>query len=284
MNPRRAACVVGAQGLFLPLAMKTLFPAPLFLAATLAGPTQDADASANRQDSVALDQVLAQSGMRLDADLGVVSIPAAVLVKDDLLEYLLVGPRGAAHESLFVTDVRPSVLNAALLLLGVEPGANARWEPVEDPAPDGEEGRVVPPAGDGFLLYAAWREDEEIYFFRVEDLLSNLETGRSMRRHRWVFLGSRFHAPREGEPEVFVADVEQNLINVAFFFQGNTLLTAALPECLEQTIWVANPWLLPPRDTRVALLFARRALSHLPDGWEEAVPRAPARDEANDAR
>ena len=65
-------------------------------------------------------------------------------------------------------------------------------------------------------------------------------TSRALTRHRWVYLGSRFQAPREGEPEVFVADLEQNLICLSFFFQGNTLLTAARPECEAQTIWIAN--------------------------------------------
>ena len=145
-----------------------------------------------------------------------------MLVRDELLEYLLVGPRGQGHESLFTTDSGPSHLNAGLLALGVEPGSNARW----DVTPEEPELRL--PAGDGFYVYAAWRERDETYLFRVDDLLSNLRTGRSMPRHRWVFLGSRFSRPREDQPEVFVADHEGNLINIAFFFQGNTLLTPAV--------------------------------------------------------
>ncbi len=265
--------------------MKLLPPRTLVLAALVLNPVRNADAVITGQDpedpgagNAALEEILAASGMRFDAEAGIVSIPAAVLVTEDLLEYLLVGPRGAAHESLFVTEVRPSVLNAALLLLGVEQGRNASSEPIENHEADGETHRVLLPEGDGFYLYAAWREGEETYFFRVEDLLSNLATGRSMRRHRWVFVGSRFHAPRAGESEVFVADVEQNLVNVSFFFQGNTLLTAALPECIEQTIWAANPWLLPPRETSVELLFTRRRLDRLPEGWREGLPEYTRRD------
>ncbi len=217
---------------------------------------------------------LAKEGVQVDLERGIAAIPAAVLVREDLLEYLLVGPRGATHESLFITEVRPSVLNAALLLLGVEPGWNARWESAGTAA---VEHRVLPPEGDGFLLYAAWREGDEIYFFRIEDLVANLASGQSMRRHRWVYLGSRLQSPASGEPEVFVADLEQNLINLAFFYQGNTLVTAALPECVEQTIWVANAWLVPPREAPVELLFARTALERLPEGWEKALPKVEPR-------
>jgi len=236
---------------------------------------QDPEAAARAE----LVKALEPEGILLDLDLGAVSIPASVLVRDDLLEYLLVGPNGASHESLFLTEVRPSLLNAALLALGVEPGTNARWEPIE--GAEGEH-RALPPEGDGFLLYLAWREGEEVYFYRVDDLLSNLATGRSMRRHRWVFLGSRFKAMREGEPEQFVADLEGNLVNISFFFQGNTLLTSALPECLEQTIWVANPWLLPPRDSAVQFVFARRPLNDLPAAWKERLPEVVAAEPVED--
>jgi hypothetical protein len=234
-------------------------------------------APAPRQEPVSDDvrQALEKEGIVLDRELGVLSIPATVLIKNDLLEYLLVGPHGAAHESLFLTQVRPSLLNAAMLLLGVEPGRNAYRE--ETGGVD-EKGRpnveVHPPDGDGFFLYAAWREQGETYFFRVEDLLRNLESGRSLRRHRWVYLGSRFQALKPGASESFLADIEGNLINLSFFFQGNTLLSAALPECYVQTIWAANEWLLPERGAPLRLVFAREPLATLPPALAAALPEA----------
>lgn len=217
-----------------------------------------------------LHQVLVGTGIELDLKRGLVSVPAEVLVRNDLLEYLLVGERGAAHESLFLTDVKPSLLNAALIALGVEEGTNARA--VEN---DGASAHIVAPvAGErsGLFLYVAWREAGETYLFRVEDLLTNLDTGRAMRRHAWVFLGSRFAAVNEGTPRSFVADLEENLVNITFFYQGNTLLTAALEECMNQYIWAANGWLVPPRGQEVRLLFARERVTHLPPDWAEALP------------
>jgi len=246
-----------------------MLPVLVLLAALRALPAQDQGAEARAK----MDAVLAEQGLRLDLEHGLLAMPATVLVRDALLEYLLVGPSGATHESLFLTGVRPSLLNTALLLFGVQPGENARLE--ETGASD-ERGRpqrrVLAPHGDGFLLYAAWREQGELYLYRVEDLVGNTATGRTLRRHRWVFLGSRFAALRAGEPEVFVADVAGNLVNLSFFFQGDTLLTAALDECVEQTIWAPNAWLLPPRGEPVSLIFARQPITALPAGWAEGLP------------
>ena len=241
-------------------------------------------ASRPRQEAQAgelLREALEGTGVSLDVEAGLCSLPARVLVRNDLLEYLLVGRRGAAHESLFVTDARPSLVNAAVLALGCAPGENARVE-------DGPVASVVPPSGgpeSRLYLYAAWKEAEETYLYRVEDLLTNLEDGRSMRRHAWVYLGSRFAAPREGEPEAFVCDLEENLINIAFFYQGNTLFTAALPECVEQTIWAANAWLLPPTESEIRLVLSRERLTRLPADEEARLPLvAPDAPRAPEAR
>ncbi len=254
-----------------------------------------------------LEKAFLAHDVHLDLARGLCWIPVAIDVREDLLEYLLVNPKGAAHESLFTTEVVPSRLNAALLALGVEPGHNAKWK-AKEPPPTEEEMQngalpyiVEAPSGDGFYLYAGWREGTETYFHRVDDLLRDLETGRSMRRHAWVFLGSRVvrmrvrdstkeRAPNErvtpakegatpakegATKEVFAADVEGNLVNIALFEEGNTLVTAALPECLKQTIWLSNGWLLPQRGAPVALVFSRRPLQSPPEGMAASFPEVP---------
>jgi hypothetical protein len=257
----------------------TLLLPPICLLALAGAPAQERAAAPQDEDArAALVASLAEHGIRVDLERGIVSFGARVLIREDLLEYVLVGPRGQMHESLFFTETDPALLNTALLALGLEPGSNARWEPREPPPTPEEQARGEPPfdlllpEGAGLYLYAAWREGEESYFYRVEDLISNLATGRCLRRHRWVYLGSRFQVLKEGEPASFLASVEGNLINLSLFFQGNTLLTAALPECIEQTIWVANAFLLPPRESPVELLLSRERLDHLPSPWQERVP------------
>lgn len=213
---------------------------------------------------------LAEQGVHLDIARGYCSIGVEVTVREDLLEYLLVGPAGASHESAFTTTVEPSVLNVALLALGVEPGRNADWRR-KDPLPSEEEMRagvspyeVDPPVGDGFYVYVGWRRGEEVYFFRAEDLIRNLATGQAMERAPWVYLGSQQvrRTPKSGPDDtVFAAAVYHNLINVAYFREGYTLITGALPECVDQTIWMLNAWLTPERGSRVTMFLSRGRLS-----------------------
>ncbi len=238
-----------------------------------------------------LTRAFAAQGIHLDVEKGLITIPATVLVREDLLEYVLVNPTGQAHESMFATDVVPSVLNVALLALGVKPGKNAAWV-LRDPKPSEAEVRdgvsayvVVPPTGDGFFFYAAWKTGDETYFYRVEDLLLDRSTGQTMRRHKWVYLGSRMVKPRSDKSdEAFAADLEGNLINVALFEQGNTIFTAALLECLKQTIWMTNFWLVPPRDSRVELIFSREKLVTLPPEIEARLPTVVTEPAVPDAR
>lgn len=232
---------------------------------------------------VQLVEALRQQDVHMDPLAGALWIPIRIEVRDELLEYLLVGAAGATHESLFSTEVPGSVLNTAFLALGLQAGRNASWRP-RDPKPTEEEARagvapyeVTLPEGQGLQLNVAWRQGDDLYCYRVEDLLRNLLTGASMQRHDWIYLGSRMLPPdprKKGGPqtEMFAADIYQNLINISYFSEAYTILTAALPECVEQTIWLPNAWLMPQRGSRVALFFSRGRLERIPDSLVSGLP------------
>jgi hypothetical protein len=211
------------------------------------------------------------------------SFPVDICVRQDLLEYVLVTETGAAHESLLSTPVVPSVLNTALVTLGAKKGENVRWVE-KNPPPSEEQIRngaatydVLPPTGETFFMYLAWAQDGETYFYRLEDLITNLERGRAMRRHGWVYLGSRMVQPKPTEPtEVLAADLEGNLINLSYFRAGNTLFTACLDDCLKQTIWAPNAPLLPPTASRLTMIFSHDRLNALPDDLRDGLVDVPA--------
>jgi hypothetical protein len=257
-----------------------------------AGQAQGAPAApetAERAAGQALVQSFRAQGIELSLAERWLAFGVQVQVREDFLEYFLVGPAGAGHESLFVTDVKPSLLATALVTLGAEPGTNAQWTP-KQPPPSDQELRagalpfdVALPRGTPFYLYAAWKQGDEVYFHRAEDLVRDLSKGRSMQRHALVYLGSKFVPASRGNPdgadEVLAADVYQNLISVCFFTAGDALFTTALAECVYQDIWTANAWLLPERGESVTLLLARERLELLPGALREklstvAAPKA----------
>lgn len=225
-----------------------------------------------------LEVAFAEQGIVIDLESKLCALPVQVCIRRDLLEYVLVTPHGAAHESLFLTTVSPTLWNAALVTLGAEKGTNVRWTEI-DPQPTLEERRngapthdVDPPTGVEFFMYVAWREGEETYFYRLEDLIKNLERGRSMKRHGWVYLGSRMVQPDPEDPaEVLAAEMEGNLINLSFFRAGNTLFTACLEDCVFQTIWAPNDSLIPETGSALTMIASRKRLSQLPAALEKKL-------------
>lgn len=230
------------------------------------------------QARAALDRAFVEQGVRIDLERGVLGLACNVGITRDLLEYLLVGPGGSGHESLLLTNATPSLVNAGLLMLGVERGADVRWTRRDPPPTDEERAAGVKPyklelpQGDGFYLYLGWRRAEETYLLRVEDLIVNLRAEAAMERHRWVYTGSHFAKSSDGR-EVFAADAARNLISIVFFPEGDVFAAAALADCVQQTIWIANPWLVPAPGSPVELFFSRRPLVELPPGWGEQLPR-----------
>ena len=250
------------------------------------------DPAADRAKLIAAFQ---EMGIILADDADALGFSARVEVLNELLEYLLTTPQGASHESMFLTDVSPDGLTAAMLALGVGQGDNVQYV-AKDPPPTREEARngvptheVIVPSGGETYLYAAWRESsgardattgefpgETLHFHRMEDLLLDLVRGRTMRRHPWVWLGSRMVQDRgNGGGEVLAAASTGNLVNVAFFSQGDTLVTAALPECTVQTGWRPNVWLLPDRGAEILFIMSTDELDGLPDGLRAAAPFVP---------
>ena len=221
------------------------------------------------------------------------SMPVRLEVTRDYLEFLLVNPHGGVHESLFSTTLDAQVLNTAILALGLTPGKNVRWEalmgdPLEgvglqgpqqrQAAPSRDSYKVLVPEGDSLFLYAAWQEGDESFFFRVEDLVRDLDRGRTLRRHAFVYLGSFLMPTQKDAPARFAASMEGNLINIAFFRKPSALLTTAVEECDKQSNWLANSWLLPEPGSEMRLVFSKAPLTEVPTTIGRLLPKLPAQE------
>ncbi len=267
-------------------------------------PLQEGDSASSVQDDRGVRDAFAAAGVLLAPEAGALAFSVAVEVRSEPLEYLLVNPFGAAHESLFVTDVDAEVLATAFLAAGAEPGRNVDYVE-KDPRPSEEELRsgvsthdIVPPGGKPVYLYAAWREPagrdgaesgvpegESLHFHSVEDLVLDLGRDRTLRRHGWVWLGSRSVEEGDGDgPGRFAAKVTGNLACITFFSQGDTLLTTARAECAAQTNWYPNGWLLPAVGSGVLFMASMAPLEGVPAAFLDAVPRLVDPDPGADPR
>ena len=133
-----------------------------------------------------LDEVLAQfkkEGIELDSKAQTVTIPATANEPQNEIEYLLIHRRGKKHEAIFVTRSKPSVLNAALLMLGLQPGQNATAVEKQPPPTleEIEKGAdpliITPPKGMQLWLTVRWKTPEgKQEEYCVEDLVLDLST------------------------------------------------------------------------------------------------------------
>jgi len=180
----------------------------------------------------------------LDAKARTVTIPVVVNHPQDPVEYLLIHRRGKKHESVFLTDTKPSILNAALLMIGLEQGKNATYEE-KQPAPTLEEVQngadpliVTPPQGKPFYMTVSWTTPEKkVVEYCVEDLLLELSTQEPMGSCEWIYLGGRMGQIYKNDPEVYIADLEGNLISVCYLSPDNHVGTMSHERARDDQNW-----------------------------------------------
>lgn len=227
-------------------------------------PKPEPDAAAAQQLVADVMQQLEKEGIVVDQKAQTVTIPAVVNQSQDPVEYLLVHRRGKRHEAMFWTPSKPSVINAALLMLGLEPGKNASFVE-KDPPPTLEQIEagadpivITPPSGTPLWMTVRWQgADDKPVEHCVEDLLMDLTTQEPVVDATWVYLGGRMAQIYRGEPEVYVADFEGNLISVCYLTPDNHLGTMAHKDARDdQNWWITG--LLPPPGTEVTFVFHRQ--------------------------
>lgn len=193
--------------------------------------------------------------VRVDVKARVVELDGSVpIVVDDpqapdvYLELIACTPDTKEHEVLVVTPAQPSHVHAALLLIGLQPGAPGAWEW------KGDTLTTIPPTGDPVAVdlvrtnAAGERIAEPAWSW-----IKNKKTGATFPKGDWVFAGSR-RVVREGR-EWYDADGAGTLIGLCTF-GGETIAWPKMisPESsVEEPVWVADAAKVPPFGTEVAI-------------------------------
>jgi hypothetical protein len=154
------------------------------------------------------------------------------------------------HESLVVTDVKPSVIHAALLAAGAVPGAPVTWIDEADTV------RIVPPSGSPvrieFVLANGAVIDPRLWVIDAESgepLADGISKSGGV--SGWVFAGSTLQ-PSRGTM-FYEADAAGTLIGLAGFGSETIAWTTPISDQEEEgeLRWIAAERTMPPGDTPV---------------------------------
>jgi len=154
--------------------------------------------------------------LRIDMKKRTVEMDCRVALTEGSLELLVCMPQTKEHETILVTDAKPSHLHAALLALGLRPGKPAHWAKTAT-------GRrmLMPPAGAELEISLKYKGDAgQVVTVAAQDWLSR-EADDELPSFNWVFIGSvmlgdgQYWADREGDI-ISVANFGSSVIDVPF--------------------------------------------------------------------
>lgn len=184
--------------------------------------------------------------VRLDQKELSISFPGNLNMKRGLLEYLLVNPKGSAHESLLVTDVEANDIHVAMLLLGAKGGTVTAEAP---PAQlDARYFRTAPKlTGDTVVISVKWMEKDVEKTLPIEDWLLNEVTKKAIEHGPWIYNGSMIYEGR------FLAQVEGNL--VALVTTPTALINNPRKGNDNDLMWNVNGETTPGVGTPVVIIF-----------------------------
>lgn len=173
-------------------------------------------------------------------------VPGRINMTRGIIEYLaVVDGRGKLHESILALNVQPSMLQLALILMGLEAG---EWAP---PEPGGRRAPTFVKMGDPVSLFVEWAKDGKTERMPADALIFNRETQQSLKGNRWNFTGSFFSG------RGFAADVTGSVI--ATFFDYRAVLNVSQqignPYRGQNQGYEINVSAVPPVDTPIRLVF-----------------------------
>jgi hypothetical protein len=223
----------------------------------------EADADVSRSASGAdLQPVDSSSGSVVELDGGVtawvgqgrVEFPGLVSLDEGWLEVAVCRRGSREHESIVVTDAVPSVVHAAMLLAGLEPGTPATFD---------EQTRLpLPPTGTMISIELRFASSDAAGGVPISlPLAGAIEDAREQVSPIWVFAGSlvRQNPPSMGPGEYYAADYAGTVVGLSTF--GDEVVAVEevrSPESgIDAPVWRIRSGVLPEIDTPVTVVLKR---------------------------
>ena len=237
-------------------------PAPVApVEAPAAAPTTETAAAVATPAAPAPVMVELVPGLRLDRARGRVEFDGVVPIDAHnektpvvFLEWLVCTPDTKEHESLVLTKVKPSLIHAALLALGLEPGKPGIWDWT------GKTLVAKPPTGTCVRVLVRTAQGQET---DIRTWVRNLRTGELLEgagaadERGFVFAGSNI-VERRGE-QWYQADREGGVVGLACFSTEMIAWHVMFnPDTgVEEAVWVANAAAVPAAGTGVTVIVER---------------------------
>ena len=193
-------------------------------------------------------------GLRVDVANKVMEFDATVPINAQgervYLEVLVCTPNTREHETLVVTNVKPSHIHATLLLMGLQEGTAPRWDF------DGVNLTPVAPTGPRVEVFLRESGQPASANRPIADFVTNITNDRSLATHiragttapdHLVFAGSRF------VDNIYAADMDGTIVGLTAF-GGETIAWTAMyhPDTDRMTPeWIADGTKLPPFRTEM---------------------------------
>jgi hypothetical protein len=184
----------------------------------------------------------------LDLNVEQAKVPGRINMTRGIIEYLaVVDGRGKLHESVLALNVQPSMLQLALILMGLEAG---EWAP---PEPGTRRPPTFVTKGDPLVLFVEWEKDGKTERMAADTLVFNRETQQPLKGNRWNFTGSFFGS------RGFAADVTGSIIATFFDYRAvlNVSQQVGNPYRGQNQGYEVNTSAVPPVDTPIRLVFER---------------------------
>jgi hypothetical protein len=191
--------------------------------------------------------------VRLDKNAGTVTFPARVNMVDGLVEYLLVSPEGAKHESVLVSEVPPQDVHMAMLLLGAKGMTTAAKAPGRIDA----EYLAKAPAltGDRISLTVKWKtaagEERAVPVERW--IVKRVAVPKKPAKEivatdgPWLYTGSYFYETR------FLAQTEGAFVSLVSY--PAALINNPRSGSNDDHLWFVNTAAIPPEGTPVEFII-----------------------------
>jgi len=132
-----------------------------------------------------------------------ISFPAAVEISGEkgseeqpIIEYTLVNPKGKIHESLFISDIKPSHLNIAFKLLGYKESKELFRIVNEDfqPQDEYEKATLEEKKNSRFSIIVKWKDEKDSAIsYPIHELILNGAVNKQMIPGPWIYGGSFIH-------------------------------------------------------------------------------------------